>query len=847
MEIKIAYEDQNLRLYSPDNQVKVPVANPHNLIWANDRHAEDVVYRRTKALLHALQNRNETTENGAFKGRLEKLQPGHETDEALFLRICALRREIALSNPLLGFDSIIYSKGGGGWNGGLYHTAPYMGFKSQAVAQDKRNGKMYNKWTVEDWQGGFDFSKPDQEEAPWQDDRRNPGLFIAQNWRSNSIKIEPLLQDSKIINGRNEDKVLSAFSGPWHFAFDLSYDGNEAVFAKALGENAPVHIFWANLQTGEVRQLTDSWFPDWEPAFLPNGRIAFVSLRRWVSARCQSYMPQPCGTLFSMAGDGSDLYPISWHETSEMFPVVTNDGRLVYSRWDYIDRGTVIAHNLWTCFPDGRDPRAPHGNYGIPNMPTDKPKVREITQWLHSSRAMEALNATGGKTSAHVIGRPMAEFHIRPVPGRTGLYSATASIHHGGGYGHIVLIDTKIPDDGMMSQVRIVKGNALGAEFGQGKRKYLPPEFRWSTPWPLSEEYFLATRLDTSGHPNTSEGIFLVDVFGNMELLVDDDGVSPRPFAPREKPPVIPTQTWQGERSGEPGHKRAVISVLDAYQSDLPWPEGTEIKALRIMQIVPVPWGGYCNQRIGATVSPENPNPFRIAQYGWTHGRACIRAVLGTVPVEKDGSAYFEAPVGKEILFQALDENGMAVQSMRTGTYVHPGEHLSCGGCHRTTVRTPQAAAKKRPLAMARPASRIQPEPQGSLPLNYYRLVKPVLDQNCLPCHREKNKGPQTSNIDALEDYVSVIGGVGAYDRTDTVPGQYGAHASKLGHLLLTSHKDRISPEDKRRLIVWMDANALELGALHHQAEQRSGQVIWPLLEVDPENPIGTEVNIPER
>ncbi len=846
-EMKIAREDAELRLYTPDKEVRVPVANPHNLVWTPDRHPEDVVYRRTKALFHTLQDRMEVAEKEVFERRLEELQPGNETPDGLFLKICALRREIALSNPLLDFDKIIYSKGSGGWNGGLYHTSPYMGFKQQAVAQDKKNGKLYNKWTVEDWQGGFDFSKPAQEEDPYQDNRRNPGLFLAENWRSEDAQIKPLFKESIIANGRNEGKVLAAFPGPWHFAFDVSYDGQELVFSKALGENAPAHIFRANLQTGEVRQLTDSWFPDWEPAFLPDGRIVFVSLRRWITARCQSYMPQPCGTIFSMAGDGSDLYPISWHETSEMFPVVTNDGRLVYSRWDYIDRGTVIAHNLWTSFPDGRDPRAPHGNYGLPNMPTQKPEAREITQWLHSSRAMEALKATGNKSSTHVMGRPMAEFHIRPVPGRTGLYSASASIHHGGGYGHIVLIDTNVPDDGMMSQVRIVKGNALGAEFGQGKRKYFPPEFRWSTPWPLSKRFFLATRVDTSGHPNKSEGIFLVDVFGNVELLVDDDGVSPRPFTSREMPPVIPTQTWQGERSGQPGHKRAVISVLDAYQSDMPWPEGTQIKALRIMQIVPVPWGGYCNQRLGAKVSPENPNPFRIGQYGWTQSRACIRAVLGTVPVEEDGSAYFEAPVGKEILFQALDENGMAVQSMRSGTYVHPGEHLSCSGCHRTNSSAPQPAVEKRPLALKRKPSEIQPEPDGSLPLNYYRLVKPVLDKSCLPCHKKENKGPQTSDIDALENYVSVIGGVGAYDRTDTVPGQYGAHASRLGKLLLTTHKDRVRPEDKRRLIVWMDANALEIGALHHQAEQRAGEVVWPLLEVDPKNPIGIEKNVPTR
>jgi len=285
LEMEIAREDADLRLYAPDGDVRVPVANRHNLIWTTDRHPEDVIFRRTKALLNALQDKISDADKEAFTRRLNELQPGDECLDDHFLKICALRREIALSNPLLDFDHIIYSKGNGGWNGGLYHTAPYMGFKQQTVAQDKKNGKLYNKWTVEDWQGGFDFSKPDQEEVPWQDDRRNPGLFVARNWRSENSQIETLLQNNVIINGRNEGKVLSAFPGPWHFAFDLSYDGQELVFSKALGENAPAHIFRANLQTGEVRQLTDSWFPDWEPTFLPDGRIVFVSLRRWITAR----------------------------------------------------------------------------------------------------------------------------------------------------------------------------------------------------------------------------------------------------------------------------------------------------------------------------------------------------------------------------------------------------------------------------------------------------------------------------------------------------------------------------------------------------------------------------------
>jgi hypothetical protein len=196
--------------------------------------------------------------------------------------------------------------------------------------------------------------------------------------------------------------------------------------------------------------------------------------------------------------------------------------------------------------------------------------------------------------------------------------------------------------------------------------------------------------------------------------------------------------------------------------------------------------------------------------------------------------------VGKEIYFQVLDENGMAVQSMRTGTYVHPGEHLSCRGCHRTNSTTPLTAAPV-PLALKRPPSDIKPEPEGSMPLTFARLVRPVLSKNCTPCHAREGKGPTDTDYKTYGRYVTVFVGVGSWNTADTVPGEFGARGSRLGRLLLDSHKDRVSAADKRRLTVWMDANAMKYGALHHQAEQDAGKVVWPLLEVDPGNPQGVE------
>ncbi len=833
--------------YSPDQAFSVPAANAQSLIWTTDRDPADVVLRRTTALLADLADAlpPETVQAmRSWMNEAAKLEPRRASFDA----ICLVRRQLALRNPLLDFDEIVYAKGGGGWDGGLYHMAPFGGFKEQA--QGKTRGRP-NIWTVDHWRGGFDFDTPQREGEPGP--TSSPGIFVASGWRESAPDVRPLLVDAVIEGGRHDGKVLNAFPGRHHFAFDLSYDGKEIVFARALGDEAPLHIWRAALDGSTVKQLTDSWFPDWEPAVLPNGRIVFVSLRRWIAARCQSTLPQPCGTMFSMAGDGCDLYPISWHETSEQFPIVANDGRLVYSRWDYIDRATIAAHNLWTCYPDGRDPRAPHGNYGLPNARSQDENLRNRVIFANSTRALAMLDKLGKrKQPTGAVGRPTAEFHVRPIPNMLGRYVGIASVHHGSGFGTPILIDTNVPDDGMMSQVRTVLGAGIPVELALSKR-FFPREGRYCTPWPLSDKYFLVTRVPRDGRQRRqigSDGVFLIDHFGNTELLIPDPhaGPSARPLRARSKPPEIPTATWQGERSGKPGHKRAVISIVDAYESTKPWPKDTKLKAVRIIQILSIPWGGYRNQK--KDDGKDFVNNFKVGGYSYPHGRSCMRMVLGVVPLEDDGSAYFEAPVGKEIYFQVLDENGMAVQSMRSGTYVHQGEHLSCRGCHRTNGKVPPPLTRT-PLALQRAPSKINPAPEGATPLSYGLLVKPVLERGCIPCHKKENAGgaPKDSDVRALRGYVggSFFGGVSNWTEADTHPGKFGARGCKLGSLMISTHKDRVSPEDKGRIITWLDANAMRYGALHHQAEQDQGKIVWPLLDVDPENPIGTETKIPAR
>ncbi len=354
---------------------------------------------------------------------------------------------------------------------------------------------------------------------------------------------------------------------------------------------------------------------------------------------------------------------------------------------------------------------------------------------------------------------------------------------------------------------------------------------RYGTPWPLSEDDYLCV-YDADAR---NRGIYWIDHFGNRELLYRDPSISclsPIPLRPRRKPPVIPTRTVQTaddiNKAGG-GRPQETITVINVYNSDFEWPADTRIAALRIIHVLP-------------KSNPTSNRP-RIGVAKQTNARA----VLGTVPVEADGSAYFEAPVGKMIYFQAIDNRGMAIQSMRSGTYVHPGEQLTCLGCHEPKGRAPKRSAVM-PLALRRTPSKIQPDVDGSNPFNYVRLVQPVLDRNCVSCHRSEKapdlmgivegKNGWTRSYNNLAEkygfYFHVSNGsinTGVHGGSRTIAGAFGARISGLLKFMDEQHYGvKLSEEDFHRLTLWLDCNSEFYGSYENILGQARGEIVHPTL-----------------
>jgi hypothetical protein len=635
------------------------------------------------------------------------------------------------------------------------------------------------------------------------------GLFMITGVKkAASPTLVDVLKNSTVTNGRLKGKSLA---GGTFLSPDLSFDGKTILFAWTNRTDTCYHIFKVNIDGTNLVQLTDgisaddgkvgTSHNDFDPCWLPNGRIVFISERVGGYGRCHP-RHVPTYTLHSMKDDGTDIIPLSYHETNEWHPSVNNDGMIVYSRWDYLDRDDCIAHNLWTCYPDGRDPRAPHGNYPLP-----------------------LTTMTGSNWRDGRFDRPSAELNIRAIPNST-KYVGTYCAHHGRAYGQLVLIDPAIRDDGKMSQVRGITTTQTTWPDG-----YQGP---YATAWPLSEELFLCRK---------NNSIILRHINGQEEVIYTTNGsympLDPIPVKARKKPPVLPTLTWDGERSNLADHRNATISIMNVYYGDMPLPTGTKITALRIIQVIP-------------QYTPLINEP-RIGYASESLARIC----LGTVPVESDGSVYCEAPVGKEIYFQLIDDKGMAIQSMRAGAYAHPGEQLTCYGCHEDKW-TATPPLPKTPLALLRAPSKLKPEAgaeaNGVTPVNFYRLVKPVLNAKCQSCHSKDTNAANLSYA-GLKNHAFWWPGPGTpyvngdittakHGGSRTIPGLFGARIAPLSAKLKSTHHGvSLTAEEAARILLWLDCNSNELSAYTRVTEQKAGKLVWPEIYFDSANATGVERN----
>ncbi|TAN36310.1 MAG: hypothetical protein EPN23_08680 [Verrucomicrobia bacterium] len=545
---------------------------------------------------------------------------------------------------------------------------------------------------------------------------------------------------------------------------DVFFDGQRIVFSMRKNIGDDYHLYEVAATGGAPRQLTSApGVFDIDPFYLADGRIAFTSSREPKYCGCNAHI---MGNLFRMEADGANIVQIGRNNLFEGHGSLLEDGRIIYDRWEYVDRNFGDAQGLWTVNPDGTAHAVWYGN----NTP-----------------------APGGVIEP------------RQIPG-TPLVLCVLSSCHDRPWGALAILDRRRGVDGRAPVVRTWPATAVARVREPGMVNgawdaFTSVQPRYADPYPLDTQFFLCSRQIGT---NEEQGIYLVDTFGNEVCLhAESPGCAdPMLLMPHLRPPLLPERRNYADRNG-------TFYVTDVYAGT--HMAGVTRGSVKWLRVVEAPEKRFW------TYPAWNGQGYHRPAMNWSSFEN--KRILGTVPVEADGSAYFEAPAERFVYFQLLDKDGLMIQSMRSGAFVQPGERAGCIGCHddRLAVPPPAAAASR---ALQRAPSRLmgwQGEPRL---FNYRAEVQPVFDKYCVRCHDfgkpagEKLvlAGDRTAAfaVSYVDLYLKkVLKVVGAGPAEIQPANSWGARASRLVQVLQKGHNGiKLLPEELERIVTWVDLNA---------------------------------------
>ena len=692
-----------------------------------------------------------TAKQPALAAELKAMSARHASAKAadwgsIYMATRRLRRKILLSHPALDFEKILVNR----------NCPPlYSHNGDQHLGRHSRVGK---------------------------------GLTILTDWKTADVKVKPVLAEGKLPPGSVRNPDLHYDAERVAFAFcDHSRPGQKRYFLY----EAALDGSWVRQLTGTKRDQFNTWdgratviIEDNDPCYLPDDEIVFISTRCQSFGRCHGGRYNPAWNLHRCDKNGDKITQLSFGNENEYEPAVLNDGRIVFTRWEYTNRHEMLFHMLWWCRPDGSNVSHFFGN-----------------DMLH----------------------PMMMVETAPMPG-THRVLTTAQGHHSYNTGTTVILDTNKGENTEDAITHITPETPYSESPGGGW-----PKPHYSHPYAITQELFLVSRANHNVHsqgrtpPPADRGIYLIDTLGGRELLYEDPEIatfSPIVVRKRKRPPVMPSMVFPDSP------KEGTVFLQNAYMTRND-PQGIikpgMIKALRVIAIGVQPRANRtaCSKFVPVEIPKK---------------------ILGTVPVDSTGSAYFKAPSNVSLQVQTLDENGMAILTEKSLFYLQPGENRSCVGCHEPEGSSPIATAmaklrRLRPMAL-KPAA--GPKYRGGL--SFMRTVQPVLDRYCISCHglgqaRGKDAA-KANNINLIHDGAtwprsfnalvalgdhkvglkSYMGGSKNHqesDRNISRPRRFFAYRNKVSHMLVKNHgKCNMDKDSYMRIIEWLDVNAQCYGDL---------------------------------
>ena len=638
-------------------------------------------------------------------------------DEAVLVnaeKAVANKRAILLANPLLNGDKIL--------------TVRYQLGNRDRRAMAPELGTQSNNWS-------------NQESA-----RR-------KGFNAEIVELSNLRDEVQIRTMYKPDNTSSIAD------LKLHWDGDRAMFTQTMSDNR-WNVFEVKLNNGDCKKLIDNPEPDlefYDGTYLPDGRIIANSNIGYQGVPCVNGS-DPVGNMVLYTPQSKNLRRLTFDQDANWNPVIMNNGRVMYTRWEYTDLTHYYTRIVMNMNPDGTEQKA-----------------------LYGSGSMF----------------PNSTFDVQPLPGYASAFVGIISGHHGvARSGRLILFDPAKARKGAAGMLQEIphRNRPIVEEVKDRLVDGVWPQF--IKPSPLNDTYFLvAAKLDK----NDLWGIYLVDKFDNVTCLHKMEGegyISPIAVRKTVTPPAIPDRVKLDD-------KQATVFIQDIYEGEglKGIPRGT-VKSLRL------------HAYEYAYVQTQSDHNWHGIQSGWD-----IKRMLGTVPVEEDGSVIFKIPANTPVSIQPLDKDGVAVQWMRSWLTGQPGEIVSCVGCHEDQN---QIVIPKRVIASQKAPHALTPPEGGTRSFTFDLEVQPILDRACIACHngegkafdlrggKKDGKGYGTSYLN-LHPYVHRQGGEG--DMVVLYPYEYHPNTSELVRLLKKGHYNvQLTDAEWRKIYNWIDYNAPDKG-----------------------------------
>jgi formylglycine-generating enzyme required for sulfatase activity len=647
--------------------------------------------------------------------------------------------------------------------------------------------------------------------------RRKGNLGLPANWLG-SGSMQGSLGDEMVLLSLRDPAAepVTAFKPEGRQTIadvDLNWDGRRVLYSAVSQETGTWQIFESVLEpdTGKAatppRQLTPKMgegVKNYDACYLPDDRVVFCSTAVRQGVPCLAGRGE-IANLFLLSKDRQAVRQLCFDQDHNWNPTVLNNGRVLYARWEYMDTPHYFPRLLFHMNPDGTGQMSYYGSNSY---------------W------------------------PNAIFYARPIPGHPTKVVGIVSGHHGvARMGELVIFDPALGRQEADGVVQRIPG------YGQEVEPVIADHLvnnswpKFLHPYPIDEKNFLVASQST---PGAKWGLYWVDVFDNMLLLKESEDhvfFEPLPFRSQAKPPVVADRVDLSRRD-------AVVYVQDVYTG--PGLKGVPRGSITRMRLLE-PHYNYSGARMGGYKNAA-------LEGGWEPKR-----IIGTVPVEEDGSAVFRVPANTPLILQPVDGQGRAYQIMRSWMTAMPGESVSCIGCHESQDRTVQSHM---PLASNRAPADIEPWYGLQRGFDFVREVQPVLNSRCVKCHDGSTKltargkkvdrpnFADTAHGDhefyksylALHPYIRRPGPEGDYHMLK--PLEYHASTSELVQMLEKGHHGvKLTAEEWDRLVTWIDMNAPCFGTWSDRlgrefyAEQHAKRLemrrLYASVTDDPEEPLG--------